>query len=182
MRQQDGNSQGEGGDVLAESSHLESYFFGLSTITVGRIHGMIDNGYFGQAWASNPERKLCRSLMTVLFEEFFTAGLRMPLRPVLADILLKYQIQIHQLTPNAIVQLLKYIGAVTSFDGVPSAEGFAKRYELHYQPRKVDVDDVEMVGQYGCINFHAMHGIQRSKLTVAVKNKWCRRHVVRYFE
>jgi hypothetical protein len=39
----------------------------------------------------------------VLFEEFFTAGLRMPLHPVLAAILLKYQIQIHQLTLNAIV-------------------------------------------------------------------------------
>jgi tRNA A37 threonylcarbamoyladenosine synthetase subunit TsaC/SUA5/YrdC len=39
----------------------------------------------------------------VIFEEFFTAGLRMPPHPVLADILLKFQIQIHQLTPNAIV-------------------------------------------------------------------------------
>jgi tRNA A37 threonylcarbamoyladenosine synthetase subunit TsaC/SUA5/YrdC len=39
----------------------------------------------------------------VVFEEFFTAGLRMPPHPVLADILLKFQIQIHQLTPNAIV-------------------------------------------------------------------------------
>jgi hypothetical protein len=45
-------------------------------------------------------------------------------------ILLKYQIQIHQLTPNAIVQL-------------PSTEGFEKRYELHYQPTKIDVDGVE---------------------------------------
>jgi hypothetical protein len=39
----------------------------------------------------------------VIFEEFFTAGLRMPPHPVLADILLKFQIQIHKLTPNAIV-------------------------------------------------------------------------------
>jgi hypothetical protein len=31
----------------------------------------------------------------MLFEEFFTASLRMPPHPVLATILLKYQIQIH---------------------------------------------------------------------------------------
>jgi hypothetical protein len=31
----------------------------------------------------------------VMFEEFFTAGLRMPLHPVLVDILLKFQVQLH---------------------------------------------------------------------------------------
>jgi hypothetical protein len=80
----------------------------------------------------------------VVFEEFFTGGLRMPPHPVLANILLKFQVQIHQLTPNVIVQLSKYIWAVTSFGGAPSAEGFAKSYELHYQLRKIDVDGVEV--------------------------------------
>jgi hypothetical protein len=70
------------------------------------------------------------------------------------------------------VQLSKYIWAVTSFGGVPSAEGFAKRYELHYQPRKMDVDGAEVYGQYGCINFHVKRRSQRAKLIVAVKNKW----------
>jgi hypothetical protein len=69
------------------------------------------------------------------------------------------------------VQLSKYIWAVTSFGGVPSAEGFAKRYELHYQPRKMDVDGAEVYGQYGCINFHVKRRSQRAKLIVAVKNK-----------
>jgi hypothetical protein len=68
--------------------------------------------------------------------------------------------------------LLKYIWAVISFEGVPSAEGFTKRYELHYQSRKMEVDGVEVHGQYGCLNFHAKHRSQRAKLTIAVKNKW----------
>jgi hypothetical protein len=38
----------------------------------------------------------------------------------------------------------------------------------------MDVDGVEVQGQYGCINFHVKHGSQRAKLTVAVKNKWAR--------
>jgi hypothetical protein len=107
-----------------------------------------------------------------LFEEFFTAGLRMPPYPVLADILLKYQIQIHQLTPNAIVQLSKYIWAATSFSSIPSADGFAKRYELHHQSRKMDVGGADVQRQYSCINFHARCGNNQAKLTVAVKNKW----------
>jgi hypothetical protein len=45
-----------------------------------------------------------------------------------------------------------------SFSGVPSAEGFVKRYELHYQLRKMDVGGVEVQGQYHCINFHAKRG------------------------
>jgi hypothetical protein len=55
----------------------------------------------------------------VLFEEFFTTGLRMPPHPVLANILLKFQVQLHQLTSNAIGQLLKYTWVVASFGGVP---------------------------------------------------------------
>jgi hypothetical protein len=42
----------------------------------------------------------------VVFEEFFVAGLCMPPHPTLNDILLKFQAQLHQLTPNAIAQLI----------------------------------------------------------------------------
>jgi hypothetical protein len=51
--------------------------------------------------------------------------------------------QLHQLTLNAFAQLSKYFWAVMSFGGVPSSDGFVKLYELHYQPKKVDVDGVE---------------------------------------
>jgi hypothetical protein len=43
------------------------------------------------------------------------------------------------------VHLSKYIWAVTSFMGVISADGFVKRYELHYQPRKMEVDGAEVL-------------------------------------
>jgi hypothetical protein len=44
----------------------------------------------------------------VVYVDFFVAGLRMPPHPALVDILLHFQAQLHQLTPNAITQLLKY--------------------------------------------------------------------------
>jgi hypothetical protein len=46
---------------------------------------------------------------------------------MLPAILLKYQIKIDQLTPNAIVQLSKYIWVVACFGGDPSTEGFVER-------------------------------------------------------
>jgi hypothetical protein len=154
-----------------------SFLFGPLTMTVSRIRGKIRSGYFAEGMGSELGEETISEPQpdeAVVFEEFFNAGLRMPSHPVLADILLKFQVQIHQLTPNAVVQLSKYIWAVLSFGGVPSAEGFMKRYELHYQLRKIDVDGVELLLQYGCFNFHAKRGGQRAKLTVAVQNNWSR--------
>jgi hypothetical protein len=39
--------------------------------------------------------------------------------------------------------MLKYFWAVLSFGGEPCSDGFAKRYELHYQPKKVAADGFE---------------------------------------
>jgi hypothetical protein len=45
----------------------------------------------------------------VVFEDFFAAGLHMPPHSVILDILLKFRVQLHQLTPNAIVQISMFI-------------------------------------------------------------------------
>jgi hypothetical protein len=79
----------------------------------------------------------------------------MPPHPVLASILLKFQVQLHQLTPNAIVQLSKHCWAVTSFRVIPFPDGFVKRYELHYQPKRMEIDGAIVHAQFGCLNFHA---------------------------
>jgi hypothetical protein len=94
----------------------------------------------------------------MVFEEFFTAGLRMPPQPALADILLKFWVQLHQLTPNTIMQLSKYFWAVMSFGGTPTSDGFAKRYELHYQPKKMEADGAILDTQFSYLNFHGEWG------------------------
>jgi hypothetical protein len=38
------------------------------------------------------------------------------------------------------MQFSKHFSAMMSFSGKPSSDGFAKRYELHYQPKKVGAD------------------------------------------
>jgi hypothetical protein len=64
----------------------------------------------------------------VVYEDFFIAGLRMPPHLALPDILLHFQAQLHQLTPNAIASLSKYFWAKGSSGGVLSGSSFAKCY------------------------------------------------------
>jgi hypothetical protein len=74
---------------------------------------------------------------------FFVAGPRIPPHPVLLDILHNFRVQLHQLTPNAIVQINKFIWAVTSCEGLPNAEVFAHNYKQHYQNNKIHLEGSE---------------------------------------
>jgi hypothetical protein len=106
-----------------------------------------------------------------VYEDFFVASLRMPSHPALGDILLHFQAQLHQLMPNTIAQLSIYFWVVGSFGVVPVSNTFVKRYELRYQPKKVETLDGGMFTQYGCLNFHAKRD-GGPKLSLAIKNKW----------
>jgi hypothetical protein len=91
----------------------------------------------------------------------------MPPHPVLVGILQKFRVQLYQLTPNAIVQIGKFIWAVSSCEGRPTANVFAKYYELHYQKKKIRLDgsDNTLGAQFGCITFHPGRYRGRAKLT-----------------
>jgi hypothetical protein len=69
----------------------------------------------------------------VVFEDYFTVGLCMRSHPALVKIIMKFKIQLHQLTPNAVIQLSKFCWVVASYSGKPIAEVFVKHYELDYQ-------------------------------------------------
>jgi hypothetical protein len=107
----------------------------------------------------------------IVFEEFFTMGLHMPPHPALTEILIKFWVQLHQLTPNAFALLSKYFWAMMSFSSKPSSDGFAKCYELQYQPKKVTVIGFERFQQFGVLNFQARQG-GGVRLTPTIENKW----------
>jgi hypothetical protein len=99
----------DGGTSNNENSR--TYNFGASTITLGHIKEMVVKGYFVDGEARVLLADAVPELdddKAVVYEDFFVAGLRIPPHPSLADILLKFQAQLHQLTPNAIAQLSKY--------------------------------------------------------------------------
>jgi hypothetical protein len=88
----------------------------------------------------------------------------------LTEILLKYLVQLHQLTLYAIAQLSKYVWAMLSFGGVPSSNSFTMRYELHYLPKKVIVDGFEKFQQFGSINFHTKGAARPGSLRLSRRN------------
>jgi hypothetical protein len=116
-----GSHSGTGANT-DEVSRTHSYHFGPLTVTISRIREMIANGYFVDGMARMPREETVRKPHAdeaIVFEEFFNIGLRMPPHLVLSNILVKFQVPLHQLTPNAIVQLSKYIWEVASLGVCP---------------------------------------------------------------
>jgi hypothetical protein len=83
-------------------------------------------------------------------------------------------VQLHQLSPNSIVQISKFIWAITSCGGHPNAEVFTHHYELHYQNKKIHLEgsETKFAAQFGCISFHPSRFGNRARLTQATWNKW----------
>jgi hypothetical protein len=103
--------------VPSKPSHLE---FGRSTVTEDDMPKLMKLGYFSEAKKElilfggeeitlKPEKD-----EVVVFKSFFKAGLRFPLNEMIVDVLGKFGIYLHQLTPNAIVRLSVYIWALRS--------------------------------------------------------------------
>jgi hypothetical protein len=139
--------------VPSKPSHLD---FGKSTISEGDLPKMLNLGYLSEA-----KKELIRfggeettlkpgKDEVVIFKSFFKAGLRFPLNKMIADVLKKFGIYLHQLTPNAIVRLSVYIWALRSQGVEPFAEGFYRVHELHYQT-KARGDGLHE--NFGCYNF-----------------------------
>jgi hypothetical protein len=107
--------------------------FGVSRMSLVRVQDMQQLGYFGGGVGRvsgaeevpEPEGEL------VVFEAFFIVGLLLPAHHFVSKVLQKFEVQVHQLTPNAVVALAKYVWATMSYGGQPSVEVFAKQYYLH---------------------------------------------------
>jgi hypothetical protein len=67
---------------------------------------------------------------------FLKAGLRFPLHKMVVAVLKRFDIYLHQLTPNVIVRLGIFIWAVRSqgieFDAEAFCEAFSHIHELHF--------------------------------------------------
>jgi hypothetical protein len=164
--------------VPTKPSHLE---FGKSTISEGDMPKMMNLGYFSEA-----KKELVRfggeeitpkpgKDEVVVFKSFFKAGLRFPLNKMIADVLKKFGIYLHQLTPNAIVRLSVYIWALRSQGVEPFAEGFCRVHELHYQT-KARGDGLHE--NFGCYSFSFHKSTKfpvisyRSKWLAGWKSEW----------
>jgi hypothetical protein len=147
--------------------------FSVSRISSVRVQDMQQLGYFGNGVGRvpgaeeipEPEGEI------VVFEAFFTTGLRLPAHHFVAEVLQRYDVQINQLTHNVVVALAKYVWAVTSYGGQPSVEVFAKNYCLHWQKRKIR----SKIAQFGSCTFTPRTGktsVEVVELVPCARNKW----------
>ena len=94
--------------------------FGPSLMSAALIESYIERGYFLRGFVARLKgrrRQTPRDRECVVFRDFFVAGLRFPLDPKVPEILARFKVKIHQLTPNAFVMLSKFFWAVKSFRG-----------------------------------------------------------------
>jgi hypothetical protein len=97
--------------AVVELQHGHTVKLSTSRIYLGHVLEMQRLCYFGNRVGRalgaedvpEPDREL------VVFEAFFAAGLRLPVHRFVVDVLRKFEIQIHQLTLNAMVALAKYV-------------------------------------------------------------------------
>jgi hypothetical protein len=107
----------------------------------------------------------------VVFKAFFAAGLRLPAHRFVGEVLRRFNVQVHQLTPNVVVALSKYVWATTSYDGQPSVEVFVKYYCLHWQKRRIG----NKIAQFGSCTFTPKTGktsMEVVELVPYARNKW----------
>jgi hypothetical protein len=118
----------------SKPSHLD---FGKSIVSEADMTTMTKLGYFreaekglvhfgGEETIPKPEND-----EVVVFKSF-KAGLRFPLHGMIAEVLEKFGIFLHQLTPNAIVRINVYIWTLRSQGVEPLVEAFCRVHELHY--------------------------------------------------
>jgi hypothetical protein len=113
---------------------------------------MVLEGCFASGACRLPGRKTTlkpRKNESVVFWDYFIAGLRLPVLKGFADILAAYKVQIHQLAPNSFPRIMKYLWACRTFAGDNDMETFVWHFEIHWAKRIITVDDEDKEAQYG---------------------------------
>ena len=112
--------------------------FGKSTVKRGQIEALKEK-YFhvisivrarGESTVPLPEGN-----KVVVFKSFMKVGLRFPLHKMLVEVLKKFEIYLHQLTPEALIKVGVFIWAMRSQGLEPDAKCFCNIHELSYQTK-----------------------------------------------
>jgi hypothetical protein len=166
---------------LRDLVKAKTCFIGRSLMTQAdldalRLEGCFEPGIYrlpSKETTTNPRKN-----ESVVFWDFFIAGLRLPVSKTFADILAAYRVQIHQLTPNSIPQVLKFLWACRTFARDNDVDTFVRHFEIHWARKIIIVENEEREAQYGCCTFQTRHADKNQapvELDPAYKNKWANR-------
>jgi hypothetical protein len=129
-------------------------------------------GYFGSGVRRAPGAEDVREPegKLVVFEAFFDAGLRLPAHRFVVEVLRRFEVQIHQLTLNAMAALANYVWPVCSYGGEPFVVVFTKNYCLHWQKRKIG-GKIAQFGSYTFTSRTRKTSAEVIKIVPCAKNK-----------
>jgi hypothetical protein len=112
-----------GGDLTSFMELLPGHKveFGMSMISFGHVHEMQHLGYFGSSVGRSPgaEEVPEQEIQLVVFEAFFSAGLRLLAHQFISEVLKRCEVQLHQLTMNVMVVLAKFIWVEATYGVSP---------------------------------------------------------------
>jgi hypothetical protein len=87
----------------------------------------------------------------VVYKGFMKARLRFPLHKMLVKVLKRFEIYLHQLTPEALIKIGVFIWAIRSQGLEPDADCFCNIHELSYQTKAMGKEQYH--NNFGCYSF-----------------------------
>jgi hypothetical protein len=123
-------------DRPSKLSYIE---IGHSTLREKNLQSMKKLGYFSNKVNVRLPRYETipspRKDEVIIYKSFFKAGLQLPMHKMIVKVLQRYEVYMHQLTPNTIVRLNVFIWDVRSHGGRTDADAFYRVHDLHYQTK-----------------------------------------------
>lgn len=109
---------------------------------------------------------------SIIYGAFFTAGLGLPVTPLVAGVLEYYGLELPQLTANAAVRLAIYEYAMR-VDGLrASAKHFASLHFANCQPKLVAEGGETKSLTFASVNFQVRPGLVEYFLSRAANDRW----------
>jgi hypothetical protein len=87
----------------------------------------------------------------VVFKGFMKAGLRFPLHKLLAEVLKRFKIYLHQLTPEALIKIGVLIWAMRSQGLDLDVDFFCNIHKLSYRTKPIGKEQYH--NNFGCYSF-----------------------------
>jgi hypothetical protein len=94
------------------SDAVVSFEFGLSRVTLSDLDDFTKAGWFPRDLARPSEGEAVpdpHDDEVVVYKEFFLAGLRFPVHPLVVGVLKRFNLKFHQLNPSSFVKLSIYV-------------------------------------------------------------------------
>lgn len=113
-----------------------SFYLGRSKVTHNLIQEYVNKDYLWPLTASSfcpPGDEVIpqpRPYEDVAFRDYFFAGLDFPLEGFVSEVLRRFKIQLHHLTPNAFSRLSVFTMAMKMLGHVLNADTFIRFYEM----------------------------------------------------